>query len=207
MGPHPRSGFILAHGRHADAVRRDERTPARLAHKLRVRLPGGERSLPSGARSTGLFGFGLPLHGKYATSRPVSSGIKIMQSEPRTGVLRAAFSISFPPGRDRSREDSAALPASQPPERERSASGCTNYAVRRRGDRSSPRRERRIQSATDNASPCNFSCRPMNPAGRTRHGGEGLRHLCPGPFEPAASTLTNDSPPAAPVGAKQQSRV
>ena len=65
-----------------------------------------------------------------------------------------AVLISFPSGRDRSREDSAVRVASQPPGRERSAAACTKRTCGRRGDRTSPKRERRIQSATDRVSPC-----------------------------------------------------
>lgn len=41
----------------------------------------------------------------------------------------AFYSISFPSGGDRSREDSAAHTASQPPERERSAATCTEARI------------------------------------------------------------------------------
>ena len=102
------------------------------------------------------------------------------ESATDDGAVPCTFSISCPSGRDRSREDSAVRTASQPPERERSTAKREKVvSVQRRRDRTSPRRERRIQSATDNESPCN---------------------LCLGPFEPATSTLTNDSPPTAHIG-------
>lgn len=66
------------------------------------------------------------------------------------------YSISFPSGRDRSREDSAVLTASQPPERGRSAAGRTNFAVAAPRGPYIPEAKRRIQSATDIASPCRF---------------------------------------------------